>query len=83
MSYQIRFEGQALVQLNGVPKPAFDALVERAVKLVDEPWDAHVLPPGKDPAFRYTLFGDGLGIIMFHTDEASEMIRIFDLVWAG
>lgn len=83
MSYKVRFGGQALVQLNGIPKVAFDVLVERVVDLVDAPWDAYVLPPGKDPAFRYTLYGDGLGIIIFHVDEASELIRIFDLVWAG
>jgi hypothetical protein len=46
VSYSVRFEGGALVQLNGLPAVAFDALLERVVVLVDEPWDAAVIPPG-------------------------------------
>jgi hypothetical protein len=42
VSYRVRFEGAALVQLNDLPAAAFDALVERVVDLVDEPWDASV-----------------------------------------
>jgi hypothetical protein len=56
VSYRVRFEGAALVQLKGLPAPAFDALVERIVDLVDEPWDASVMPPGDDPSFRMTIF---------------------------
>lgn len=43
VGYRVRFEGAALVQLNGLPAAAFDALVERVVALVDEPWDASVV----------------------------------------
>lgn len=50
MSYGVRLEGGALVQLNGLPSAAFDALLGRVAVLVDEPWDAAVLPPGDDPA---------------------------------
>ena len=52
MTYSVRFEGAALVQLHGLPGAAFDALLQRVVDLVDEPWDAAVMPPGKDPAYR-------------------------------
>ncbi len=38
MSYNVWFEGAALIQLNGLPPAAFDALVERVTSLVDEPW---------------------------------------------
>ena len=31
VSYSVLFEGAALVQLNGLPAAAFDALVERVV----------------------------------------------------
>lgn len=81
MSYSVRFESAALVQLNGLPPGAFDALVERAVGLVDEPWDAAVMPPGDDPAYRMTVFGSGLGLLTFHTDDTAEIIRIFDITW--
>jgi hypothetical protein len=40
VSYQVRFEGKALVQLSGLPSAAFDAIVERVVDLADEPGSA-------------------------------------------
>lgn len=83
MSYQVRFEGAALLQLNGLPSAAFDALVERVVDLVDEPWDATVMPPGDDPAYRMTVFGSGNGLLSFHADATAEIIRIFDITWIG
>lgn len=83
MSYDVRFEGAALVQLNGLPAEALDALVERVVDLVDEPWDASMLPPGDDPAFRMTIFDSGSGLVSFHADDAAEVIRIFDITWIG
>jgi hypothetical protein len=65
MSYSVRFEGIALVQLNGLPSVAFDAIVERVTDLVKEPWDAVIMPPGDDPAYRITVFGSGLGLLTF------------------
>ncbi len=83
MSYRPEFEGNALVQLNGLPKAAFDALVERVAVLVDEPWDATVIPPANDPAYRRTVFGAGYGLLSFRVDDLAEVIRIFDIVWIG
>lgn len=83
MSYQAEFEGDALVQLNGLPEAAFDALVERVVDLVQEPWDATVIPPGNDPAYRWAVWGAGSGLLSFRVDEAAEEIWIFDLIWIG
>jgi hypothetical protein len=83
VSYRVRFEGAALVQLNGLPSAAFDALPQRVVDLAEEPWDATVMPPGKDPAYRMTVFGAGYGLLAFHADDASEIIRIFDITWIG
>jgi hypothetical protein len=83
VSYRVRFEGVALVQLNGLPSAAFDAIVERVVDLVKEPWDAVVMPPGDDPAYRIAVFGSGFGLLTFHVDDTAEMIRIFDIAWIG
>jgi hypothetical protein len=55
VTYRVRFEAYALVQLHGLPSEAFDALLDRVVELVDEPWDAVVMPPGNDPAYRHTV----------------------------
>jgi hypothetical protein len=60
---QVRFADGALVQLNGLPGAAFDALLERVVDLLDEPWDATAMPPGDDPAYRRTVFGGGYGLL--------------------
>jgi len=56
MTYQVEFGGAALVQLNGLPSAAFDAMVQRVVALVDEPWDADLMAPGDDPAERQATF---------------------------
>ena len=83
MSYGVRFEGGGLVQMNGLPGDAFDALPGRVVALVDEPWDATVMPPGSDPAYSRTVFGAGNGLLTSHADDAAQMIRIFDVAWIG
>jgi hypothetical protein len=83
VTYRVRFEAYALVQLNGLPSEAFDALLDRVVDLVEEPWDAVVMPPGDDPAYRRAVFGSGWGLLTFHVDDNTELIRIFDLIWIG
>ena len=35
MTYRVRFEAYALVQLHGLPSGAFDALLDRVVELVE------------------------------------------------
>jgi len=83
VTYRVRFEAYALVQLHGLPREAFDALLDRVVELVEAPWDAVVMPPGDDPAYRRTVFGSGWGLLTFHVDDNAELIRIFDLIWIG
>ena len=83
MTFRVEFEGAALLQLKGLPPSAFDALVERVVLLVREPWDAEILGPGKDPAYRQVVFGDGGGLLSFYADNALELVRIFDIAWIG
>ncbi len=63
MTYRVEFENGALVQLNGLPPAAFDALVERVVGLVQEPWHADLMAPGDDSAYRQVIFGWGCGML--------------------
>jgi hypothetical protein len=44
-----------------LPSVAFDSLLERVVDLVEALWDATVMPPGDDPAYRRAVFGSGMG----------------------
>jgi hypothetical protein len=83
VTYQVRFDGQALVQLHGLPSDAFDALFARVLELVDAPWDARVIPGSNDPAYRQAVFGSGFGLVNFQVDEDAELIRIFNLTWIG
>ena len=83
MSYQVHLEGDALIQLRGLPDDAFEALLTRVVELVDAPWDAAVAAPGNDPAVRDATFGTGLGLLTFQVDDDAELIRISDITWIG
>jgi hypothetical protein len=83
VTYRVQFEGQALVQLKGLPSAAFDALVERVADLVGEPWDADLMTAGGDPAYRQALFGQGYGLLSFRVDQVIELIEIFDVAWIG
>lgn len=83
MSYRVEFGGGAQVQFHSLPEDARGALIERAVELAYQPWDAVVRPPGTDTRFRETVFGPGNGLLGFYIDEATQQIRIFDIVWIG
>lgn len=78
MSYRVGFEGKALVQLNGLPPGAFDAMVERVVDLVDAPWDADLMDARGNPAYRQVVFGQGLGLLSFRVGRARDR-----LAWGG
>lgn len=81
MTYRVEFHVAALAQLEGLPGSAFDAIVERAVKLSMSPWDAMALTP-EQPEFRQTTFG-AFGVMSFYVDDGHNLIRIFDVTWAG
>ena len=83
MSYRVEFGGGAQVQFHSLPEGAREALIERAVDLADQQWDAAVRPPGTDTRFRETVFGSGNGLLGFYIDEDAQLIRIFDIVWIG
>jgi len=45
VSYQAQFEGQALVQLKGLPQAAFDALVEHVAAGIEDQESARKYVP--------------------------------------
>lgn len=81
MSYQVQFDGNALIQLRGLPHDAFEELLTRVLELVDAPWDAAVAALGNNPAVRDVTFGSGSGLLTFQVDDDAEQIRIFDITW--
>lgn len=85
MSYRPILTGRALSQFHDLQQDAaaYRALMERLLRLVEEPWDAWpVRPPAGEPEFRETYFGEhGNGLISFYVDDATETVRILNLVW--
>ncbi|RJL23935.1 hypothetical protein [Bailinhaonella thermotolerans] len=81
MSYRVEFHTAALAQMGGLPDAALDALVSRVADLLERPWDARVI--ADDRRFRRTTFGDGRGLVSFYLDETAQVLRIFDVTWAG
>jgi hypothetical protein len=73
----------AQVQYHSLPEDVREALIERAVELADQPWDAALRPPDADTRFRETDFGSGNGLLGFYIDEDAQLIRIFDIIWIG
>jgi hypothetical protein len=83
VTFRVAFAGDAAMHFHTLPIQAQDAVVQRAADLAERPWDARILPPGDDPAFRGTVFGDGRGLLSFYLDETEATIRIFAIVWLG
>lgn len=61
---------------------AYDALMERIIRLVDAPWDAWPVYPDDDPEYRETQFGEH-GLLSFRVDDAAEFLIIFNILWTG
>jgi len=83
VTYRVEFGGGAQAQFHTLPAWGRDALIERAVELSGQPWDATIRAPGDDARFRETTFALGAGIIGFYADDDARQIRIFDIVWVG
>lgn len=81
MTYRPTLTGHALTQFTDLTTDT--ALIERILRLVEEPWDAWpVYPGGDEPAFRETQFGDH-GLLSFRVDDDAEVIIIFNILWTG
>ncbi len=87
MSYRAELIGNALLQFHELQRvpDARDALMNRIVRLIEDPWDAWLVAPVVGLlAYRETTFGAaGNGLISFYADDDAEIIYIFNLVWVG
>jgi hypothetical protein len=61
---------------------AYDALMERILRLVDAPWDAWPVYPDDHPDYRETQFGEH-GLLSFRVDDNAELLIIFNILWTG
>jgi hypothetical protein len=77
----LEFGREAQVQFHSLPEDAREALIEKAVELADQPWDAAIKPPGADIRFREAVFGSGNGLLGFYLrDEPRPPVDLRQVV---
>ncbi|GAA3795447.1 hypothetical protein GCM10022226_13510 [Sphaerisporangium flaviroseum] len=81
MSFRVELHKTALAQLQGLPKHAFDALIECMADVCERPWDTMGVRPA-EPEFRQAIFGT-FGLASFYVDDRAEVIRVYDVTWTG
>ena len=82
MTYRAELSGRALKQIRGLPGPAFDSLIEAMVEVTDYPDDPLRTFPTSDPYVRRVEFGDA-GLITYLINDATSVVIILDITWAG
>jgi hypothetical protein len=81
LSHRVELHATALAQITGLPPDAFDALVSSLADVSERPWDAMAMYTG-EPEYRQVIFG-AFGLVSFYVDDVAEIIRVFDITWAG
>jgi len=61
---------------------AYEALMERILRLIDAPWDVWPVYPDEQPEYRETQFGEH-GLLSFRVDDNAELLIIFNILWTG
>lgn len=82
MSYRAELSGRALKQVHGLPGSAFDSLIVAMAEVTDYPDDPLRTFPTSDPYIRRVEFGDA-GLITYLINDATSVIIILDITWAG
>jgi hypothetical protein len=84
VNYRVEFAATADVQVYGLPDEAFAGLIDTLVKVSRETWGQSAQESqNDDPAYRWVVFGDGLGVASFYADEAQQIVRLYDVTWIG
>lgn len=82
MTYRAELSGRALKQINGLPGPAFDRLIEAMAEVIDYPDDPLRTFSTSDPYVKRAEFGEA-GLITYLIDDGAGMVIILDITWAG
>jgi hypothetical protein len=83
VTYRIQFEPPALLQLNGFPGDALEALVPVMVDVSLYPADPlRTVPVPSRPGQRQAVFG-GVGLVTYEIDEGRRVVMVTDVTWAG
>ena len=82
MTYRAELSSRALNQIEGLPGPAFDGLVQAVPEVIDYPDDPLRIFPTTDPYVRRVEFG-GSGLITYLINDVASVVIILDITWAG
>lgn len=85
MTYRPRLTGQALRQFQDLQADpvVYRALMDRLLRLVEEPWDAWPVYAARgEPDVRMTQFGEH-GLLSFTVDDTTEVLIVLYILWAG
>lgn len=82
MTYRAELSGRALKQMNGLPGPAFDRLIEAIAEVIDYPDDPLRTFSTSEPYVRRVEFGEA-GLITYLINDGASMVIILDITWAG
>lgn len=84
MSYRPKLIGRAQHQFADLidNQTAYDALMERIIRLIDAAWDAWPVYPDGEPEYRETQFGEH-GLLSFRVDDNAKLLIIFNILWIG
>ena len=84
MNYRPWLEGQALLQMPGLPVTAFDVLAQALARICADPYDRLFSRPIRagDAAERMAELGDS-GFIEFTVDDAEGLVHVYTLLWFG
>lgn len=82
MTYRAELSGRALKQMQGLPEPAFDSLIQVMAEVVSYPGDPLRTFPTDDPYVRRAEFG-GAGLITYLINDGTRVVIILDVTWAG
>ena len=82
MTYRAELSGRALKQMQGLPGPAFDSLIEAVAEVTDYPDDPLRTFPTSDLYVRRVEFGDA-GLITYLISDGARIVIILDITWTG
>jgi len=82
VTHRAELSGRALKQMQGLPSPAFDRLVEVMAEVIDYPDDPLRTFPTSDPYVRRVEFGDA-GLITYLINDGARLVIILDITWVG
>jgi mRNA-degrading endonuclease RelE of RelBE toxin-antitoxin system len=80
VTYRAELSGRALKQMQGLPGPAFDSLVEAMAEVTDYPDDPLRTFPTSDSYVRRVEFGDA-GLITYLINDGARIVIILDITW--